>query len=78
MNETVVFIYLFFTKVLTKLQGFTSTPVPLLREWDSIGSVADSGVDSKTVFTVRFHFTAPFNNLISRYNKGIPTSWIVK
>ncbi|VDI12906.1 CD109 antigen [Mytilus galloprovincialis] len=37
--------------VLTKLQGFTSTPVPLFREWDSIGSVADSGVDSKTVFT---------------------------
>ncbi|XP_076095335.1 CD109 antigen-like [Mytilus galloprovincialis] len=37
--------------VLTKLQGFTSTPVPLLREWDSIGSVVDSGVDSKTVFT---------------------------
>ncbi|XP_063427336.1 C3 and PZP-like alpha-2-macroglobulin domain-containing protein 8 [Mytilus trossulus] len=37
--------------VLTKLKGFTSTPVPLIREWDSIGSVVDSGVDSKTVFS---------------------------
>lgn len=54
-----------FTKVLTKLQGFTSTPVPLHRGWDSIGSVVDSGVDSKTVFTVRFHFTGPFYNLIA-------------
>ncbi|CAC5405668.1 CD109 [Mytilus coruscus] len=37
--------------VLTKLQRFTHTTVPILREWDSIGSVVDSGVDSKTVFS---------------------------
>ncbi|XP_071165262.1 CD109 antigen-like [Mytilus edulis] len=37
--------------VLTELQRFTYTRVPLLKEWDSIGSVVDSGVNSEAVFS---------------------------
>ncbi|CAC5405666.1 CD109 [Mytilus coruscus] len=37
--------------VLKELQRFTYTRLPLLKDWDSIGSVVDSGVDSNTVFS---------------------------
>ncbi|VDI12904.1 Hypothetical predicted protein [Mytilus galloprovincialis] len=42
------------SNVLTELQRFTYTSMPLLKEWDSIGSVVDSGTNSEAVFSVRY------------------------